>query len=329
MTHEKGQMESRQMLWQQRFDNFIDYGEWGAFALATVMGSIEEINGLKESARRVVATREGDYRNWDPDILGVDEAAEGYIFDCIGRFNGMKGDDFTATIISEEAGERTFGTGAKKITIISDPFDGSLLYKNDLGAFYYTTVAVYDADGSHLATGIGDCVQRRVDFANAETAMTARFKGAELINVKTPPRSENADLSKATIESYMMKPKFLYQEADDAYSFVETFKPFLSRVKFVVPNGGPCGFSDVAFGRIDVYFAHKQPLIEIFSGQGVARTAGVVITDFDGNEVPFSDDINHRLFVLASGNDAIHEQVLKILSDIKAETGYTWAKPRR
>ena len=329
MTDEKGQMEARQALWQQRFDNFFDYGEWGAFALATVMGSIEEINGLKESARRVVATREGGYRNWDPDVLGVDEAAEGYIFDCIQRFNGSRGDDFTATIISEEAGERTFGTGATKIYIISDPFDGSLLYKNDLGAFYYTTVAVYDAEGNHLATGIGDCVQNRVDFANAETALSARFKDAELVNVKAPAPSNNADLSKATIESYMMKPKFMFQEADDQYSFVETFKPLLSEVKFIVPNGGPCGFSDVAFGRTDVYFAHKQPLIEIFSGQGVARTAGAVMTDFDGNAVPFSDDINERLFVVASGNADIHAQVLKILADIKTATGYTWAKPAK
>jgi len=329
MSEGDSQLEERQGLWQKRMETYAAYGEWCAFALATVQGSIEEINGLKESARRVVATREGDYRNWDPDVLGVDEAAEGYIFDCLKRFNEMKGDSFTATIISEEAGERSFGTGAEKIYVISDPFDGSLLYKNDLGAFYYTTVAVYDGEGNHVATAIGDCVQSRVDVANAETAFSARFDGAKLLNVKPAALSSNADLAKVTLESYMMKPKFMFQEADDQYSFVETFKPLLSKVKFIVPNGGPCGFSDVAFGRIDVYFAHKQPLIEIFSGVGTAMTAGAVITDFDGNDLEFSDNINDRLFVLASGNRALHDEVLSILAEIKAQTGYRWAKPAK
>ena len=326
MTEDMKMMEPRQTLWRQRFEAYSPYGDWGAFALATVQGSIEEINDLKESGRRLVATREGDYRNWDPDVLKVDEAAEGYIFDCLKRFNAMKNGAFSARILSEEAGDRSFGSGSEKVTVISDPFDGSLLYKNDLGAFYYTTVAVYDAEGHHVATAIGDCVNRRVDFANAETAITARYEGAELKNIKSAKLSDNSDLSKATLESYMMKPKFLYREADDAYSFVELFKPLLSQVKFICPNGGPCGFSDVAFDRMDVYFAHKQPLIEIFSGVGVAMTAGAVITDFDGEPVQFSQDINERRYVICSANRKIHAKVLNLVSDIKDDAGVEWGK---
>ena len=326
MSQADSQMDARHALWEERLESYAEYGEWGAFALATVQGSIEEINGLKEEGRRLVATREGDYRNWDPDVLAVDEAAEGYIFDCLKRFSKMKSDAFSARVISEDAGERSFGTGEEKIVIISDPFDGSLLYKNDLGAFYYTTVAVYDADGNHLATAIGDCVNRRVDFANTEVAVAAKFGDTKLTDIKPPAPSDNTDLSKVTIESYLMKPKYLYQEADDAYSFVETFKPLLSRVKFVCPNGGPGGFSDVAFGRMDVYFAHKQPLIDVFSGMGVARVAGAVITDFDGNEVPFSDDINQRFYVIASGNRELHEKILDVVADIRKATGLEWKK---
>lgn len=320
------EMEKRHALWQERLEGYAGYGEWGAFALATVQGSIEEINGLKEEGRRLVATRDGDYRNWDPDVLKVDEAAEGYIFDCLKRFSEIKSDSFTARVISEEAGERSFGSGGEKVVIISDPFDGSLLYKNNLGAFYFTTLAVYDAAGNHLATAIGDCVNRRVDFANTEIAITGRFGGTELADVKEPSLSGNTDISEVTIESYLMKPKYLYREADDAYSFIETFKPLLSRVKFVCPNGGPGGFSDVAFGRMDVYFAHKQPLIDVFSGMGVAQMAGAVVTDFDGNDVPFSDDINRRFYVIASANRDLHETILGIVADIKSATGLKWEK---
>ena len=326
MTEDVKTMEEKQALWQKRLKAYAEYGEWGAFALATVQGSIEEINDLKESGKQVVATRDGEYRNWDPDVFKVDEAAEGYIFDCLKNFNEMKSDSFSATIISEEAGEREFGTGSEKVYVISDPFDGSLLYKNDLGAFYFTTVAVYDADGNHVATAIGDCVSKRVDFANTEVAMSARYEGATLVNIKQPALSSNTDMSKVTLESYMMKPKFLYQEKDDAYSFVETFKPLLSQIKFICPNGGPGGFSDVAFGRMDVYLAHKQPLIEIFSGVGVAKTAGAIITDFDGNELQFSDDINDRLYILATGNRELHDKVLEIIADIKKSAGIEWGK---
>jgi fructose-1,6-bisphosphatase/inositol monophosphatase family enzyme len=326
MTDETRKMEQRQALWQERFDAYSEYGDWGAFALATVQGSIEEINGLKESGRRLVATRDGDYRNWDPDVLKVDEAAEGYIFDCLKRFNATKKDAFSARILSEEAGDRSFGTGAEKVTVVSDPFDGSLLYKNDLGAFYYTTVAVYDADGKHIATAIGDCVNRRVDFANTHTALTARFEGPALKDVKGPSLSDNTDLAKATLETYLMKPKYLYQEANDAYSFVELFKPLLSQLKFICPNGGPCGFSDVAFGRMDVYFAHKQPLIEIFSGVGVPMTAGAVISDFDGEPVKFSQDLNERRFVVCTANRKLHAKVLNVVAEIKRDAGVEWGK---
>lgn len=323
------QMEERRELWHKRLDAYAGYGEWGAFALATVQGSIEEINDLKESGRRLVATRDGQYRNWDPDVLKVDEAAEGYIFDCLKRFNEMKSDAFRARVISEEAGERSFGSGSDEIIVISDPFDGSLLYKNDLGAFYYSTVAVYDGEGNHLATAVGDCVNRRVDFANTETVLCARYEKTKLSEVKEPKLSTNTDLSQATLESYLMKPKYLYQEADDAYSFAETFKPLLNKVKFICPNGGPGGFSDVAFGRMDVYLAHKQPLIDVFSGIGVARVAGAVITDFDGKEVPFSDDINRRFYVVASGNRNLHDQALNIIADIRAATGHKWEKAKK
>ncbi len=320
------QLKQRQALWEKRFQAYAEHGEWCAFALATVQGSIEEINALKDAGRRLVATRDGQYRNWDPDVFKVDEAAEGYIFDCLKRFNAAKGDSFTARIISEEAGDRTFGTGATKLFVISDPFDGSLLYKNDLGAFYYTTVAVWDEKGNHLATVVGDCVNRRVDFAGGKGAFSANFDGWKLKGLKPSGLSANADIAKATIESYMMKPKFMFQEKTDAYSFVETFKPLLSQVKFICPNGGPCGFADVAFGRMDVYFAHKQPLIEIFSGCGVAKTAGAIITDFDGNPVPFQSDINARFNVVCSANQAIHDKVLAVVAEIKKSKGLAWKR---
>ena len=312
----------------RRFEQYADYGPWGAFALATIQGSIEQINALKVSeGRKLVATRDGDYRNWDPDVLGVDEAAEGYIFDSLKQFARTTPKGVKATIVSEEAGKHELDMGTEEVVIISDPFDGSLLYKNDLGAYYYTTVAVWTPEGKHLATAVGDCVNYRVDFANAETALTARYSDQGLTNITPASPSKTTDLAKTAMESYMMKPKYLYQEPDDAYSFVETFKPLLSQVKFINPNGGPSGFTDVAMGRMDFYLAHKQPLIEIFSGCGVALTAGTVITTFDGDPIKLSTDIDSRHFVVCAANPTLHRKVLACIADIRKSTGYQWKKP--
>lgn len=330
MSGKTDQVKMQQERWEKRLRTYSEFGEWGGFVLATVQGSIEEINGLKQAeGSKLVATREGSYRNWDPDVLGVDEAAEGYIFEALKRFGKIKSGGFKAQILSEEAGTRTVDFGGAPVILVSDPFDGSLLYKNDLGAFYYTTVAVYDAEGNHLATAVGDCVNNRVDFANTEKAFTARYGSAGLEQARPARLSETTELSNSAMESYMMKPKYLFQEKDDQYSFVETFKPLLEQVKFINTNGGPSGFTDIAMGRAQFYLAHKQPMIEIFSGQGVARTAGALITTFDGEPVTLVPDINRRYFVVCSANRKLHDTVLAVIAEIKKKTGYEWKKPAK
>ncbi|HUW83135.1 MAG TPA: inositol monophosphatase family protein [Phycisphaerae bacterium] len=310
-----------------RYRQYTEYGQWSAFALATVVGSMEQIAALKtEEGARTVATREGDYRNWDPDVLAVDSVAEGYIFQRIEQFAKMLPGGFRATVLSEEAGRKQFDLGDQQVYIVSDPFDGSLLYKNDMGAFYFTTVAVFDRDGRHLATAIGDIVNRRVDFASDRGAWTARLDGDRLIDVKQPAPGSADAIAKAVLETYLLKPKYLYQEADDAYSFAETLKPLLSSVKFIHANGGPGGFADVAFGRVDVYLAHKQPFIDVFSGLGVAQQAGVVVTTFDGEPLTFTPDVNQRLYVVCSANRTLHQAVLDCLRDIRAQHNIEWRK---
>lgn len=313
-----------------RFQAYREHGPWGAFVLATAQGAIEEINGLKDSeGRRLVATRRGEYRNWDPDVFGVDEAAEGYIFDSLRQFGETLPGAFKANVLSEEAGVHTLDLGGPEVVVISDPFDGSLLYRHDLGAFYYTTVSVWDADGKHLATAVGDCVNNRVDFAAGDSVFTAGYSDDGLTEIRPAAMTKTTELADVTMETYLMKPKFLYRESDDAYSFVETFKPLLAQVKFISGNGGPSGFTDVAMGRIDLYLAHKQPLIDVFSGIGVAMTAGAVITTFDGDPVGRSRDIDSRHYIVCTSNRALHQKVLACIADIKKRTGLEWRKVPR
>ena len=55
------------------------------------------------SGQRVVAGREAGYRPWDPEVIGVDTAAERAIIAALRRA-GVRG-----TLLSEEAGEARMG----------------------------------------------------------------------------------------------------------------------------------------------------------------------------------------------------------------------------
>lgn len=310
----------------RRYQRYRDYGQWTGFALATIEGAMEQIASLQaEHGRQIVATRDGHYRNWDPQVLGVDSVAEGYIFQRIQQFGQICG-GFNACVLSEEAGQKRFDFGPEPVYIISDPFDGSLLYKNDLGAFYFTTVAVFDQAGRHLATAIGDIVNRRIDFASSDGAWTARLGDDGLSDIRQPKPSSCTQIGSAVLETYLLKPKYLYQEADDSYSFAETFKPLLEQVSFIHANGGPGGFADVAFGRVDLYLAHKQPFIDVWSGIGLAQQANAQLSTFDGQPVEFTADVNQRLYVLCSANEQLHRAVLEQLQTIKRRCGIRFAK---
>jgi fructose-1,6-bisphosphatase/inositol monophosphatase family enzyme len=115
----------------------------------------------------------------------------------------------------------------------------------------------------------------------------------------------------ASIESYAMKPtKFLMPLVDE-------YRDLLAPFKFFNPNGGPYGFVDVAEGKIDVYFARRQPFVDVFSGIYIAQQAGAVVTDFDGKPVEFVPDEETLWDVVASTNQSIHDEVLNAIADCK------------
>ena len=292
-------------------EEFDAFGPWAAFGLRTIADSIEMINRLGGRGTEVVDTRTGSYRHWDPETLKVDREAEDLFLDRL-RQAGIR-----ATVLSEEAGSLETAEGTpqpgleEKVIFISDPFDGSLLYKRQIPAFWFTTLAIYSPQGEVKCAVVGDCAQRSVDFCNEQKAYTARIVDGKLADLRELSPNSTADLSSAFLETYLMKPHYMYPA-------VKTYEPLLSAVKFILPNGGPSGFTDVAAGRIDVYFANKQPLVDVFTGLAVAEKAGCVITDFEGNPVRFSTDINARFNVICSANAALHEQVLE---KVRASSG--------
>jgi len=279
---------------------FGRYGHWVAFALECISEAMALINELGGRGAEVVSSkREGKYRYWDPETLRVDKVVED-LFVCKLREKGVR-----AIVLSEEAKrlEIRGEGGPEEIYFVSDPFDGSLLYKRGIPAFWYTCLAIYGTDGRAKCAAIGDCIEQAVDFANEEGAFTGKLKDGHLINVSEMKPSQTTELGQAFVETYLMKPHFMYPT-------VLTFKPLFKKVKFILPNGGPGGFADVAKGRVDVYLAIRQPFVDVFPGLAIAKRAGAVVTTFGGEEIVFEDDIDNRYDIVCSANPILHKQIL-------------------
>jgi len=242
----------------------------------------------------------------------VDTAAERAIISALRR-GGVRG-----TLLSEEAGETRLGerrggsaSRGEAVYVIQDPFDGSLLYRRDIRAHWFTAVGIYGMDETARAAGTIDHITGEIVLADVDGAVRLARPGAR--SVPAIPATTTT-LDGAFLESYLKKPAFLYPTAT-------ALRPLFERAKFILPNGGPNGFADVACGRIDVYFAWNEALTEVFSAIFIAERAGCMVTHWDGSPVRFSPDIHAVYSLVCSATPRLHEQVLQALRGITPPKG--------
>lgn len=253
-------------------------------------------------ATEVVEMREAGYRDWDPEVIRIDRELEGHYV------QGLRETGKHIIVLSEELKRAELKGEGDPVYAVCDPFDGSALYRRRIKAFWFTALALYDLHGNPLAAAVGDVLSRKVEFSTPEGSFVAPIDDLEHRQPLRPNGTK--ELREAYLATYLMKPHFIYPT-------VERYKGLLSAVKFVLPNGGPCGFADVASGRCDVYLAVQQPMIEVFAGLPVALKAGCIATDFKGNPVIFKPDINLRCDVVCSCTHELHQQVLGLLKEAR------------
>ena len=301
-------------VFEERLESFSDEGELSAFNLACVAEALDIIAELSEQnvGGETVEKRVGEFKSWDPEVFKVDK-------DCEDRFaERLAGRGRPVVMLSEEAGRKEINLDAPgpRMYCVCDPFDGSYLFKRGIPDFWYSSLAFYHDDFTPACCAVGDGVHRKIAFANEKGAFIADLAGSRLAHKfkldaqyrESMGRTPLSDFDGASIESYAMKPtKFLMP-------LVDQFRELMAPFKFFLPNGGPYGFADVGEGKIDCYFAPAQPFVDIFSGIQIAGQAGVVVTDFDGNEVKCSDNVESQHDVVCSGSPALHEKVLALIA---------------
>ncbi len=307
-------------MFARRLKNWKSEGDLTAFNLACVAEAMDTVENLSNQniGWETVEKRIGDYKSWDPDILKVDKDVEN------GYWERLKQLGRPFTFLSEEAGTVEINPKAngEKYFVVCDPFDGSYLFKHGIPAFWYSSMALFDANMKPVCCAVGACFPRVIALANEQGAFIADLDGDQLLHkVKLDKKYRESmgrpDVTKmkgASIGSYVMKPaKFLMPLVDEYRDLLEPFK-------FLNPNGGPYGFVNVAEGKIDCYFASKQPFVDVFSGIYIAQQAGAVVTDFDGKAVKFVDDEETVWDVVTTTNQTLHDEVLSAIADCKRKT---------
>jgi myo-inositol-1(or 4)-monophosphatase len=242
-------------------------------AVGDIRGVLAELPTRVER-EPVLATGEGG-----DDTTAIDAAAETAV---VHRLEALD-EDFT--LVSEELGERVFGSG-KPWRVVVDPIDGSLNAKRDI-PFYSLSLAV--AEGETM----GDVVFGYVyDFGTGEEWTAERGKGAFLNGArlgKVKPKD--------AIEILSFEATTTAEVADKAAAMVGTAH------RLRIMGSLALSLCHLAAGRLDAVCSLKPARsVDIAAGQLLVRECGLAIDLFE--DPPFEAaplDLAGRSRVVAAG----------------------------
>lgn len=282
----------------------ISYSPWTKFALNTCIKAVLKVRSMAGKGTEVISGRATGYREFDPEVIRVDKVIENMML------KELKKTKKPIAVLSEEAGRLNIGpkaeTSPDTVFVICDPFDGSGLYRRQIPAFWFTSMSIWSKTGKPVTSVVADIITGHVDFADGNKAYGGEIKNGKLTKVYPLKPRKTIELKDAYTESYLMKPGFMYPA-------VYHLEPLMRNSKFILPNGGPAGFADVAKGTIDIYVAYQESATEVFTGLPIAMAAGAKIKLFDGNEVVFQDNINAQYaIVVACTNELLNIALEKL-----------------
>ena len=235
----------------------------------------------------VLATGEGG-----DDTTAIDAAAETAV---VHRLEAL---DENFTLVSEELGERVFGSGTPWRVVV-DPIDGSLNAKRDI-PFFSLSLAV--ADGGAM----GDVVFGYVyDFGSGEEWTAERGRGAFLNGARL-----GAVRPKDTIEILSFEATTTAEVADKAAAMVGT------AYRLRIMGSLALSLCHLAAGRVDAVCSLKPARsVDIAAGQLLVRECGLAIDLLE--ESPFEAaplDLIGRSRVVAAGTTELSRKLAEALT---------------
>ena len=213
------------------------------------------------------------------DTTAIDAAAELAVVRRLEQLNE------SFTLVSEELGERTFGSG-EPWRVVCDPIDGSLNAKRDI-PFFSLSLAV--ADGPAM----GDVVFGYVyDFGTGEEWTAERGRGAFLNGVRLGALKPKAEI------------EILSFEATTTAEVAERAAQMVGRAhRLRIMGSLAISLCHLAAGRVDAVCSLKPARsVDIAAGQLLVRECGLAIELFE--DPPFDEaqlDLIGRSRVVAAG----------------------------
>ena len=221
------------------------------------------------------------------DTTAIDEAAEAAV---VRRLEELD-EDFT--LVSEELGERTFGTG-RPWRVVLDPIDGSLNAKRNI-PFFSLSLAV--ADGATMQDVAWGYVY---DFGTGEEWTAERGGGAFLNGDRI-----GAVRPKETIEILSFEATTTAEVAERAAQMIG------SAYRLRIMGSLALSLCHLAAGRVDAVCSLKPARsVDIAAGQLLVRECGYAIDLFEAQ--PFDSaplDLIGRSRVVAAGTSELCQRL--------------------
>jgi myo-inositol-1(or 4)-monophosphatase len=193
-------------------------------------------------------------------------------------------------IFSEETGEIRKNSN---YTLIIDPLDGSNNFV--LGIPYFSSAIALLKNDKLLASVVHDPIQKKTYYAEKGNGAYCNKKKLEVSKVNSWEQSTIVYITNYTVKR-------------------EAHKVIIDRVekkqvKRVLRNWSPAlDFCMLASGRIEVVINNVSEIYDHIAGKLIAREAGAMITDFEGNKE--KNDMNSRF--IASNGTKLHRATVKL-----------------
>ena len=217
------------------------------------------------------------------ETVAVDAAAERAV---MRRLEALHETGVAFTLVSEELGEREFGSEAGAVRVVLDPIDGSVNAKCGI-PFFCLSIAV--ADGPTMADVFFGYVR---DFGSGEEWTARRGEGAWLDGRPLPVPAPKEEIELLAFEA--SEPDLIAASATAAVGLAARLR---------VPGSLALSLCHLAAGRIDaVCSLGPARSVDIAAAQLLVRERGLVI-DLPDDPASFEDsllDLERRSRVIAA-----------------------------
>ncbi len=232
---------------------------------------------------------EVNYKGTIDLVTDIDYQSEKYLIDTIRqRFPDHR-------IVSEESG---VNQGGDCCIWFIDPIDGTVNFAHGIPFF---SISIAYAHEGQLELGVVYDPMRDECFS-AETGLGAWLNGDP---IRT---SQSSDLDHS-----LLVTGFAYDIRTNPENNLDHYSHFALRSQGVRRLGSAAlDLCYIAAGQFDGYWELRLNSWDIAAGEIIAREAGAVVTDLDGNPDDLIDDQSTQHAILAA-SPAIHRQMMAIL----------------